>query len=125
MIDRWSDHDAWVQVQSQMIDMLLLLLKALSTPESQWRCLNLVHLFLCEEAEGGRYEANERHLSQLLVLWRRPEESELLICHALLDVLRALVLMSCRSKKPRLQLSGPLLSCCLEVISDCFKNHRG
>eukprot|EP00928_Gymnodinium_smaydae_P006421 TRINITY_DN1226_c0_g2_i1.p1 TRINITY_DN1226_c0_g2~~TRINITY_DN1226_c0_g2_i1.p1 ORF type:complete len:1093 (-),score=224.89 TRINITY_DN1226_c0_g2_i1:1290-4568(-) len=125
LLDRFSDHEAWTQVQSTLIDACLALLVTLSTPDCQWRCLNLVHLFLCEEAESGRYEATERSLGQLLRLWSSPEAGELLICHALLDVLRALVLMSCRSRSPRLPLSPPLLSSCMVVISDCFALHTG
>lgn len=84
-----------------------------------------MNLFLVEEAESGRYEATERTMKQLLELWQRPEEGEYLIRHAILDVLRALVLMSCRSRSPRLALSPPLLSSCLTVISDCYAVHRG
>mmetsp|Transcript_94589 Transcript_94589/g.294215 ORF Transcript_94589/g.294215 Transcript_94589/m.294215 type:complete len:537 (+) Transcript_94589:1-1611(+) len=124
LLDRFSDHEAWAEAQGPLIDGCLALLGVLRLPEVQWRCLNLVHLFLCEEAESGRYEVTERSLQQLLQLWRQPDQGELLICHALLDVLRALVLMACRSKLPRLPLSPPLLSCCLGVISDCYANHR-
>eukprot|EP00931_Biecheleriopsis_adriatica_P050624 TRINITY_DN29327_c0_g2_i1.p1 TRINITY_DN29327_c0_g2~~TRINITY_DN29327_c0_g2_i1.p1 ORF type:complete len:609 (+),score=149.52 TRINITY_DN29327_c0_g2_i1:134-1828(+) len=125
MLDKFSDSEAWTQVQSSLIDSCLALLAVVKNPEVQWRCLNLVHLFLVEEAENGRYEVASRTLDQLLALWRQPEEGELLIRHALLDVLRALVLMSDRSKSPRLPLSPPLLSCCLAVISDCYAQHRG
>ncbi|CAK9057612.1 Hypothetical protein (Fragment) [Durusdinium trenchii] len=125
LLERFSDHEAWTQVQSNLIDSTLALLSIVSSPEIQWRCLNLVNLFLVEEAESGRYQVTERTMQQLLELWRRPEEGEFLIRHALLDVLRALVLMSCRSRSPRLPLSPPLLSCCLTVISDCYAVHRG
>jgi len=125
LLDRFSDHEAWATLQGPLIDACLLLLSKLNTPESQWRCLNLVHLFLCEEAESGRYEAAERSLGQLVTLWRQPDQGDMLICHALLDVVRALVLMSCRTRQPRLPLSQPLLSCCLVMISDCFAHHRG
>eukprot|EP00435_Cladocopium_sp_Y103_P060069 s91_g21.t2 len=125
MLERFSDHEAWTQVQGQLIDSSLALLSIVTSPEVQWRCLNLVNLFLVEEAESGRYQVTERTMQQLLELWRRPEEGEFLIRHALLDVLRALVLMSCRSRSPRLALSPPLLSCCLTVISDCYAVHRG
>lgn len=125
MLERFSDHEAWTQVQGQLIDSSLALLSMVTSPEVQWRCLNLVNLFLVEEAESGRYQVTERTMQQLLELWRRPEEGEFLIRHALLDVLRALVLMSCRSRSPRLALSPPLLSCCLTVISDCYAVHRG
>lgn len=123
MLDRFSDHEAWTHLQGSMIDACLGLLQVLTTPESQWRCLNLVHLFLCEEAETGQYEATERSMQRLLTLWRQPEQGELLICHAVLDVLRALVLVSCRSRQPRRPLSEALLSCSLQVVSDCFANH--
>eukprot|EP00929_Paragymnodinium_shiwhaense_P004192 TRINITY_DN10493_c0_g3_i1.p1 TRINITY_DN10493_c0_g3~~TRINITY_DN10493_c0_g3_i1.p1 ORF type:complete len:1066 (-),score=247.20 TRINITY_DN10493_c0_g3_i1:6-3203(-) len=123
MLDRFSDHEGWASVQSSMIDSCIALLSRLRMPEVQWRCLNLVHRFLCEEAESGRYEATERTLKQLLALYQHPEQGELLIRHALLDVLRALVLMSCWSKRPRLPLSAPLLECCLTVITDCYGNH--
>eukprot|EP00933_Yihiella_yeosuensis_P041050 TRINITY_DN35496_c0_g1_i1.p1 TRINITY_DN35496_c0_g1~~TRINITY_DN35496_c0_g1_i1.p1 ORF type:complete len:854 (-),score=163.50 TRINITY_DN35496_c0_g1_i1:68-2629(-) len=125
MLDRFSDNEAWTQVQSSLIDSLWALLSVVKLPEVQWRCLNLIHLFLCEEAESGRYEVTERSLQQLLALWRQPEQGELLVRHALLDVLRALVLMSDRFRLPRLPLSPPLLSCCLAVISDCYSQHRG
>jgi len=126
MLDHFSDHDAWATVQGPLIDGCVDLLSALHSPEVQWRCLHLVNLFLCDEAESGRYEATGRTLQRFLALWRsQNDQSELLICHALLDVLRALVLMSCRSKKPHLQLSQPLLECCLAVISDCFMLHSG
>eukprot|EP00434_Breviolum_minutum_P005016 symbB.v1.2.004426.t2/scaffold248.1/size253060/2 len=170
MLEGFSDHEAWTQVQGQLIDSTLAwkpidwvfpveecqgkkdiqnpempseyiyegiariqeqdsdssaLLSIVTSPEVQWRCLNLVNLFLVEEAESGRYQVTERTMQQLLVLWTRPEEGEYLIRHALLDVLRALVLMSCRSRSPRLPLSQPLLNCCLTVISDCYKVHRG
>lgn len=125
MLDRFSDSEAWAQVQGSLIDSCLAVLSIVKTPEVQWRCLNLIHLFLVEEAESGCYAVTEHTLEQLLVLWRAPEESELLVRHALLDVLRALVLMSCRSRSPRLPLSPPLLSCCLTVISDCYAQHRG
>ncbi|CAE8704948.1 unnamed protein product, partial [Polarella glacialis] len=125
MLDRFSDSEAWSQAQGSLIDSCLALLGVVKLPEVQWRCLNLIHLFLCEEAESGRYEVTERSLQQLLALWRQPEQSELLVRHAILDVLRALVLMSCRSRSPRLPLSTPLFSCCLGVISDCYAQHRG
>ncbi|CAJ1355268.1 unnamed protein product, partial [Effrenium voratum] len=124
-MDRFSDHEAWSQVQGSLIDSCLALLSVVKMPEVQWRCLNLIHLFLVEEAESGRYQVTARTMDQLLSLWRRPEDGEMLIRHALLDVLRALVLMSCRSRSPRLALSPPLLSCCLTVISDCYAAHRG
>ncbi|CAE7199818.1 ANK1 [Symbiodinium natans] len=125
MLDRFSDSEAWTEVQGGLIDSCLALLSIVKAPEVQWRCLNLIHLFLVEEAESGRYQATEKTLEQLVTLWRRPEEGELLIRHALLDVLRALVLMSDRTRSPRLALSPPLLSCCLTVISDCYAVHRG
>lgn len=125
MLDRFSDSEAWTEVQGALIDSCLALLYIVQAPEVQWRCLNLIHLFLVEEAESGRYQATEKTLEQLVALWRRPEEGELLIRHALLDVLRALVLMSDRTRSPRLSLSPPLLSCCLTVISDCYAAHRG
>ncbi|CAJ1443717.1 unnamed protein product [Effrenium voratum] len=125
LLDRFSDHEAWSQVQGSLIDSCLALLSVVKMPEVQWRCLNLIHLFLVEEAESGRYQVTARTMDQLLSLWRRPEDGEMLIRHALLDVLRALVLMSCRSRSPRLALSPPLLSCCLTVISDCYAAHRG
>lgn len=124
MFDRFQDHEGWAEVQGRFVDACLALLGSLKAPEVQWRCLNLVHLFLCEEASNGRYEATERSLNQLYTLWRQPEQGELLICHALLDVLRALVLMSCRSKKPPLPLSPPLLLCCLQIISDVYTHHQ-
>mmetsp|Transcript_64918 Transcript_64918/g.155056 ORF Transcript_64918/g.155056 Transcript_64918/m.155056 type:complete len:1054 (-) Transcript_64918:10-3171(-) len=119
---KFSDHEAWAQMQSPTIDACLTLLSALQEPESQWRCLHLVQLCLCEEATSGGYEATDRSLQRMLALWRQPEGSELLICHALLDVMRALVLMSCWTRKPRAKLSAPLLSTCLTMISDCFTN---
>ncbi|CAE7535903.1 unnamed protein product [Symbiodinium pilosum] len=125
MLDRFSDSEAWTEVQGGLIDSCLALLSIVKAPEVQWRCLNLIHLFLVEEAESGRYQATEKTLEQLVALWRRPEDGELLIRHALLDVLRALVLMSDRTRSPRLALSPPLLSCCLTVISDCYAVHRG
>eukprot|EP00927_Polykrikos_kofoidii_P036157 TRINITY_DN30555_c0_g1_i1.p1 TRINITY_DN30555_c0_g1~~TRINITY_DN30555_c0_g1_i1.p1 ORF type:complete len:1056 (-),score=166.69 TRINITY_DN30555_c0_g1_i1:141-3308(-) len=123
-LDRFSDHEAWAHEQSAFIDDCLGLLVKLHSPEVQWRCLNLVHLFLCEEAASGRYEITGSSLRKLLALWQQPMDGELLIRFALLDVLRALVLMSCRSKQPRLPLSPPLLEFCLAVISDCFSLQR-
>lgn len=125
MLERFSDHEAWAQVQHAIINECLNLLTILTNPGSQWRCLNIVHKFLGEEAETGRYEVTEQTLQQLLVLWRQPDQGELLICHALTEVLLALVLMSCHSRQPRLPLSGPLLSCCLVVVSDCFEKYKG
>jgi len=124
LLGRFSDHEAWAQAQGPLIDGCLVLLNDLKAPEVQWRCLNLVHLFLCEEAESGRHEVTEHSLQRLLALWRQPDAGEQLICLALLDVLRALVLMSCRSRQPRLPLSPALLACCLGVVSDCYSQHR-
>merc|ERR1719265_654305 len=89
-------------------------------PECQWRCLHLIQLLLTEEAESGRYEVQARSLEQLVALWRQPDKGEQLICHAVLDVLRALVLMSCPTKQPSFPLPPGLFGCCLLVVSDCF-----
>lgn len=124
LLERFSDHEAWAEIQCAFVDACMSLLGTLKAPDVQWRCLNIVHRFLRDEAESGRYEVTARSLQQLMVLWRQPDQGELLICHALVDVLQALVLMSCRSKTPRLPLSEPLLGCCLAVVSDCYSKHR-
>ncbi|CAE7871169.1 unnamed protein product [Symbiodinium necroappetens] len=58
-LDRFSDSEAWTEVQGALIDSCLAgaLLYIVQAPEVQWRCLNLIHLFLVEEAESGRYQA--------------------------------------------------------------------
>mmetsp|Transcript_6158 Transcript_6158/g.10698 ORF Transcript_6158/g.10698 Transcript_6158/m.10698 type:complete len:1041 (+) Transcript_6158:19-3141(+) len=120
---KFSDHEAWAQILTPMIDASLSLLASISDPESLWKCLNLVQLFLVEEAKSGTgYAVTERSLQYMLTLWRQPEGSELLICNALLDVLRALVLASCWTRRPRVPVSAPLFNTCLAVVSDCFTN---
>lgn len=120
MLDRFSDHEAWAQLTGPFIDSCLEFLRELQMPECQWRCLHLIQLLLSEEAESGRYEVQARCLEQMIALWRQPDKGEQLICHAVLDVLKALVLMSCPTKTPSFPLPPALLSCCLLVISDCF-----
>lgn len=124
IIGRFPDHEALSQVQGQLIDGCLALLSELKAPEVQWRCLHLVHTFLCEEAENGQYQATDHVLQRLLLLWRQPSDGEYLIRLALLDVLRAVVLMSCRSRKSRHSLSPALLNCALSAVSDCYSQHQ-
>merc|ERR1712151_1130570 len=85
MLDRFSDHEAWSQIQGSLIDGCLNLLSSVTTPETQWMCLNLMHRFLCEEAESGHYEITEQSLKGLLALWQALEGGEMLIRPSLID----------------------------------------
>ncbi|CAD7936657.1 unnamed protein product [Amoebophrya sp. A120] len=85
---RHSDHPIWEQIQAALSEALVLLLREVTNPTTQWRCLSLVRKIL-EEGVGG-CEAKAQMLQTLLGLWRA-EQTQLMVRMALLELVQTIV----------------------------------
>eukprot|EP00392_Amoebophrya_sp_AT5.2_P004834 g4843.t1 len=85
---RHSDHTIWSQIQSPLTDALVFLLRSVTNPTTQWRCLSLVKKIL-EEGDGA-CESKAQMLQTLLGLWQA-DKTELMVRMALLELVQTLV----------------------------------
>lgn len=125
MLDHHLDSDALSARLVPFLDSCLGMLRDVKSPEAQWSCLNLIEVLISEEARSGRYEISRPVLDQLVVLWGS-EDSEQLVRHGILDVLKAVLLMSCPSRnEKRVPLSDAILDVSLTIIEQVLRPQIG
>ena len=125
MLDHHLDSDALPSRQVSFLDSCIAMLRDVKAPEVQWNCLNLIEVLISEEARSGRYEISRPVLDQLIVLWGSPD-SEQLVRHGILDVLKAVLLMSCPSRnEKRVPLSDAILDVSLSIIEEVLRPQIG